>query len=379
MTGFESSTDSKGQSKEVLSVELKSAEDIELEKVIAAGSQAYGLKNYEDATEQFAKACETYSMIHGQENPELLFLYGRALFQVAVSSSDVLGGTSESSSADKGGLIPKGLTPSSPRPESSNNQGLFQFTGDAVDDDSDKEDEQDGENQEEEAEEESDFETAWDVLDLARTLFVKQLEDLRENEVDKKRDLQLKLADIYDILGEISLESENFPQASNDLEMSLNLKEDLYPPESTFISEACFKLSLALELIPDPPEMRLKAADLVQKAIDSLTKRSEISGENDPTLLNDLQIRLQELRNTTKAPDVKNELANMLGSVSDDIKDKLVQTISQVTDISGLVKRKRPSSVSPVAGPSNSSREKTTGEEEDGADQRKKFKPKDDE
>ncbi|KAK9387105.1 hypothetical protein V1515DRAFT_586861 [Lipomyces mesembrius] len=307
----------------------------ELEKLIAAGSKSYGLKKYEDATDSFARACEVYVMMHGQDDPNLLFLYGRALFQVAVSSSDVLGGVKTEN--EKTSIVPQGVAPvGSPKAEPSE-KGLFQFTGDAEDADSEEdEDEEQGEQ-----EEENDFETAWEVLDLGRNLFERQLSSLSDAEANKEkiRDMQQKLADIHDILGEISLESENFAQAATDLEASLKFKERLYAEESTFVSEACFKLSLALEFIPDRPEKRMQAAELVQKAIDSVKKRIAISGEDDAGLLKDLESRLLDLeKEPTGVSD--GQTADILGPSAEDIKDKLAAVLTQANDINDLVRRK---------------------------------------
>ncbi|KAK9329488.1 hypothetical protein V1520DRAFT_279180 [Lipomyces starkeyi] len=305
----------------------------ELEKLTAAGSKSYGHKKYEDAMESFARACEIYVMMHGKDDPNLLFLYGRALFQVAVSSSDVLGGVKTEN--EKTSIAPQGVAPvGSPKAEPSG-KGLFQFTGDAEDADS-EEDEEQGEE-----EEENDFETAWEVLDLARNLFEKQLSSLLDAAANKEtiRDIQQKLADIHDILGEISLESENFAQAATDLEASLKFKEKLYAEESTFVSEACFKLSLALEFIPDRPEKRKQAAELVQKAIDSVKKRIAISGEDDAGLLKDLESRLLDLeKEPTGVSD--GQAADILGPSAEDIKDKLAAALTQANDINDLVRRK---------------------------------------
>ncbi|KAK9236215.1 SHNi-TPR-domain-containing protein [Lipomyces kononenkoae] len=307
----------------------------ELERLTSAGLKSYGLKKYEDATESFARACEVFVIEHGRDDPNLLFLYGRALFQVAVSSSDVLGGV-KTDNTKNSTSTPAGTQAASPKAESSGN-GLFQFTGDAEDVDSEEDDEDHGEQ-----EEENDFETAWEVLDLARTLFQKQVSSLSDAETNKEttRDTQQKLADIHDILGEISLESENFAQAATDLEASLKLKEELYAEESTFVSEARFKLSLALEFIPDRPDKRKQAAELVEKAINSVKRRIAISGEDDAGLLRDLEIRLHELQKVPTEGLSDGQAGDILGPTEAEIRDKIAAALTQANDISGLVRRK---------------------------------------
>jgi HAT1-interacting factor 1 len=64
------------------------------------------------------------------------------------------------------------------------------------DEDEDEEEEGDGEP-------EDDFNAAWEVLDLARAIYDKQVADDGEDEV------KLKLADTYIALGDVSLETGN--------------------------------------------------------------------------------------------------------------------------------------------------------------------------
>lgn len=194
-----SATSSKGKEK------VDDSGNAEINKLVAIGSKAFGLKKYDEATENFAKACEEYVKENGKDDPDLLFLYGRALFQIAITSSDVLGGTKPPAAIEqeKDIIGKKALKASSPEPEPSvSKNGLFQFTGDA-EDESEEEDE-------EEEEAENDFETAWDVLDLARTIYENEITKLTaDDEGTKAKVIQnkKKIADIYDILGEISLES----------------------------------------------------------------------------------------------------------------------------------------------------------------------------
>ena len=55
----------------------------------------YSIKNYTAASDFYAQASELQAEINGDmspENAELLYLYGKSLYQVGVSKSDVLGG-----------------------------------------------------------------------------------------------------------------------------------------------------------------------------------------------------------------------------------------------------------------------------------------------
>lgn len=176
---------------------------------------------------------------------------------------------------------------------------FFQFTGDENFDDSGEEkDNADGEGQEGGAEdEEDDFANAYEVLDLARVLLLKNLEEAQAGKGKKTepsavvKQLKERLADTHDLQAEISLEGERFPHAVVDLRAALELKEELYPPQSSLIAETHYKLSLALEFssitqqkgesgeIVDRGEatideaMREEAAEEMEAAIASCTLR----------------------------------------------------------------------------------------------------------
>jgi len=74
----------------------------------------------------------------------------------------------------------------------------------AAEDDDDEEEGGEGEG-EEDGEPEDDFNAAWEVLDLARAIYDKQLSDSDEDE-----EVKLKLADTYIALGDVSLETGMF-------------------------------------------------------------------------------------------------------------------------------------------------------------------------
>jgi hypothetical protein len=68
---------------------------VSLADLCAKGTAQYAHKNYDEATDLFARASELQAELNGEmspENAEILFLYGRSLFRVGQSKSDVLGG-----------------------------------------------------------------------------------------------------------------------------------------------------------------------------------------------------------------------------------------------------------------------------------------------
>ncbi|KAI1477422.1 hypothetical protein F4774DRAFT_196241 [Daldinia eschscholtzii] len=303
---------------------------VSLADLTAKANALYAQKKYEEAAEVFSQATEMQAEINGEmapENADILFLYGRSLFKVGQSKSDVLGGkpTGEKKSngaADKKSKGKKTQAESSTakatedektEAEKITEEGvaivakngaegekvpdakkpLFQFTGDENFEDSDEEEEAEGE---EEEEEDDDLAVAFEILDLARVLFEKSLERQDEDSSEGKgkekaeedspavKHIKERLADTHDLLAEISLENEKYPLAINDCRASLKYKEGLYPQDSEIIAEAHFKLSLALEFAsvttsaedepgagPKPVDeaLRKEAAEELEKAIES--------------------------------------------------------------------------------------------------------------
>ena len=280
-------------------LELKSNDQskTQLEAFTAEATLKYSIKDYEAAAELYSQATELQAQINGElssENANLLYAYGRCLYHLALRNSDVLGSKvagEKREEGSKGAGNKKQLTKSNAttvvdgetriaeeevtkiveekddvddakNEATAERKPLFQFTGDEnFDSDQDEDDANvEGEN-EAGGDEEDDFANAYEVLDLARILLLKKIEELRTSEeaLEEKgkgkatqdpQDLQQlkeRLADTHDLQAEICLEGERFPTAVTDLRAALALKEELFPPSSSLIAEAHYKLSLALE------------------------------------------------------------------------------------------------------------------------------------
>jgi HAT1-interacting factor 1 len=211
----------------------------------ARGTASFAQKHYEEAVDHYAKAAELQAEINGEmaiENGEILFLYGRALFKVAQASSNVLGGKASSGdkpkktkkekavkeeNADAEKVIEEAVTAiANGGGEKKKEEGadakkpLFTFTGDENFEDSEDEEEEGGEDDEDE--DNDDLAASFEVLDLARLLFTRRLEQPDESEgkgkeIEKEADdspmtrhIKERLADTHDLLGEISLENERY-------------------------------------------------------------------------------------------------------------------------------------------------------------------------
>ncbi|KAK6528061.1 hypothetical protein TWF281_009319 [Arthrobotrys megalospora] len=375
----------------------------------AEAAKEYAHKNYSKAAELYATAAELQAIINGEENPQnadLLYLYGRSLYHCGLEKSDVLGTgvgsgeaarekkraqDEETTGKGKGKAKRKaGGDEELKESDKLKKGGVFSFQGDEnydVEDDEDYEDidDENADGEGGEVEDDDDFTLAWNILDLARVFFNKRLEAATEDAETLKK-IKERLADVHDILGEVSLESESFKQACVDLEESLKIKLELYPMESTLITEAHYKLSLALEFASQgggegdadnevsPEEQkkgREQAVKHMKSAIASCKKRVEVeetaikeaegdkvgdkakdeaekSVEEGKDLVKELEMRLRDLMTPpqpTKPANLGEEqMAGILSSImsgsSADAKKMFENIISGANDISGSVRKK---------------------------------------
>ncbi|KAL2132557.1 hypothetical protein VTI74DRAFT_3641 [Chaetomium olivicolor] len=419
---------------------------VSLADLCAKATALYGHKKYDEAAEVYAQAAEMQAEMNGEmspENAEILFLYGRALFKVGQSKSDVLGGkapeakkpaktkpakeksatgSGSSAAGSKNGSVEVAGSSTAVNPEvehklderiaeaaakevakkeAPQQKALFQFQGDENFEESESEEEEE-ENEGGEEEEDDDLAMAFEILDLARVLFNKRLEaaqaedeaqqgkgkDAAEGEAGGSNSSTIKhikerLADTHDLLAEISLENERYPNAITDSRASLKYKEELYPFESEIIAEAHFKLSLALEFASvtksaeDAKEgagdntvdqaLRDEAAAELEAAINSTkqklqAKEVELAAIHNPEdneatrrqiadvkeVLADMEQRLVDLR---KPPM---DINAALGIPSRQQAEPEVQVPEEVkknaTDLTGLVRKKRKAEEKPSGG-----------------------------
>ncbi|KAI0473247.1 histone H1-binding protein [Xylariaceae sp. FL0804] len=406
--------------------------NVSLADLTAKATALYQSKKYDEAAEVFSQATEMQAELNGEmapENADVLFLYGRCLFRVGQSKSDVLGGKAPAEKKPKKASQPKAKaapTASSAVNESEadktdaekvaeegvaaiakNASGsgikdedteakkpLFQFTGDENFEDSDEDEAEEGAEDGAEEEEDDDLAVAFEILELSRLLFEKRLEQINAENLEEKgaekieensklvRHVKERLADTHDLLAEISLENEKFPEAIKDGRATLKYKTELYSEESEMVAEAHFKLSLALEFasVTTTSEdagdasaktvdenLRTEAAEELEKAIASTQlklKNKEVDlammhapEDNDESrkqiaevkeLIAEMEQRLVDLR---KAPmDVEealgkdNPLSGILGKAlgesAAEQERRVEEAKKSANDLSGLVRKK---------------------------------------
>ncbi|KAJ9099687.1 hypothetical protein QFC20_005619 [Naganishia adeliensis] len=250
----------------------------------AEGKKALAVGEWEVAVEKYADALELMRALHGELSTELaplLLPYGKALFEVACKQTGVLGKADE----EAGEPEEKGETSTSTEftltlPDSHfstapvGKAAQFSFEGDD-DDDEEQADDAEGEGQAEGEGDDDDFTVAWEVLDLARTLFEKQ------GTATAAKDL----GETYAVLGDVSLETENFPQAVEDYTSALKTFHQCLPLTSREVASSHYKLAIVLESLSDRKQ---EAIENVEKAIESVqARKAAIERGQDPDHLED--------------------------------------------------------------------------------------------
>ncbi|EPY49484.1 NASP family CENP-A chaperone [Schizosaccharomyces cryophilus OY26] len=352
-----------------------------IEKFITQGNMAYAQKDYESAVEKYSQALMESEKIYGSdslENRNILWLYGKSLFQVAVANSQVLGNAVD---PDEGA---EGEEDENKQPETI---GSFSFTGQKMENryhvpetseqadtsarSQDRKEEGGSPEEQEQEQDEDDFSVAWEVLDLTRVMQTKAIEEHPESSDEK-----LRLADILDLLGELSLEIENFAQAAEDLESALHWKVQVYKEGNTLLSEAHYKLALALEFAdPSDHSTKDRAREHVEMAAEILrgileqrkseekdNKGKEREGVEQPmgSSINDLQEMLSELEQKADdlkhgAPSLEEAVAtkmhesSLLSGNDGNLASAVADALKNANDLGGLVKRKRPKQESQAA------------------------------
>ena len=89
-------------------------------------------------------------------------------------------------------------------------------------------------------------------------------------------ELESKLSETYQTLGEVSIENENYPQAIEDLTMCLRRRQDLLPEDSRCIAETHYQLGVALGFNAQFDE----AVNALSDAIGVLEKRISLLKES---------------------------------------------------------------------------------------------------
>ncbi|KAM9924780.1 hypothetical protein OXX59_004306 [Metschnikowia pulcherrima] len=359
---------------------------------INQGAKLFASKEYEQAASQYADACAAFNKEHSRDDPDLLLQYGKSLFEDAMAKSSVLGGISgmrakadaekeanhsenpeEEEQEDDGFAFHEGVAEEEQEESdhdandirNSENGGEQGFL-DAANEDASADEGNASDDSEEEGEEESEteFEAAWKVLESARLLYedeVKKHEEekkqLKEPYLDSDADVPKtkyveslkKLADTFDLLGEVSMESENLPQASSDFKQCLDLRQQLYHNDSSaHIASAHVKFASAAGFFYTTREDAAKSIKQAIKITENLAKAADADADkkNDfNSMLGELNDKYAELtRDISEEQDEQQRMmqtimSQFMGSGSAEAPAESVS--AAVNDLSAMVKKRK--------------------------------------
>lgn len=200
-----------------------------------------------------------------------------------------------------------------------------------------------------ENEEATTIEIAWEVLCLAKRLFM----------TDESLMGRLKLAETLQKLGEISIEWENNDNAVSILQECLEIRQAILPPEDRLIALTYYHLGLAHSFKSEVQEANnnfSKAIEVIEKRIATLEKDLEKGKESQDTvavsmyikeinelkeLLPDMYMRLDDSKDDgPKGPEVLKRTREEMQQEDEEAKKVCSDKSKPVDDISHLVKRK---------------------------------------
>ncbi|KAJ2554033.1 hypothetical protein EV175_002729 [Coemansia sp. RSA 1933] len=351
-----------------------------ISELLERGTRAFALANWEEAIEQFGELSSVTEQTFGNESQryaDCLVMYGRALLQHAIEQSALLaqkaladaatGGTStsksdeqkEAANGDEEGAPAKRAKfsfegePDFRQVESMGNgkgeeegstgaaASSSKGKGKAVDEQPQSDDGEDGEPEEDEEEEEQedDFAAAWDVLDVARVIQGKASD----------RKSRLKYAETLMLLGDVSMESENFAQAVNDFTEALEVKQQFLGDDSRELAELYYKVALAHEYNRNTEKALELMADVQRILGNRLKSLGESSSAEDreeaeslEDVLTDVAGKIEEWKTPQKPVDLS-ALSSEEAALAEKAKAMFKQALESgnINDISGLIKKKK--------------------------------------
>ncbi|KAJ1728294.1 hypothetical protein LPJ72_005542, partial [Coemansia sp. Benny D160-2] len=322
-------------------------------ELLERGTRAFALGTWAEAIDSFGELAAVTEQTFGggsQRYADCLVMYGRALLQHAMEQSALLAQraladaattTAGGSSSKSGGGGDKkkkeeeeeldavegapakrakfsfegepdfrqveGLGPgaeeevgaSGKAGEGASSKGKGKAVDEQQQQQSDEDEESDeNEEEEEEEEEEDDFAAAWDVLDVARVIQAKA--------TDRKS--RLKYAETLMLLGDVSMESENFAQAATDFAQALEVKQQYLGnnnDDSRELAELYYKVALAHEYNRDTRRALELMADverILGNCLASLEASADAKDREEAVALRDVLADVAEKVREWRAP-----------------------------------------------------------------------------
>ncbi|XP_056640586.1 histone-binding protein N1/N2 isoform X2 [Diorhabda sublineata] len=309
-------------------------------ELFGQGVRAYVLQDYSAAVAALGKASELLVIEHGDDLHESLgevyLYYGKSLLGLSREESEPLGDAvprnDESSEEENVEETEENEESATKEDNESAGEGSstqepggrtdFERVPEFIDHEDDP----------------SDLQLAWEVLELAKKIFQRQGEAAKKN-----------LAETLAVLGEVSLESENFESAVNDISEGLKIQKELFEEDSRTVAETYYKLGVAYSTggrIDAAVNSFNNSLDYLNRRISSLGKSVDKNKGIDDEI-NEIKNLIPEIEE--KIADMRTykdeAMTNIFTALKDGPKNESSSSSSNsskpVTDISHLVKRKR--------------------------------------
>jgi len=150
-----------------------------------------------------------------------------------------------------------------------------------------------------EDEEPSNLQLAWEMLELAKVVYTKQI----ETGEGKKSEMEEKLCSSILALGEVSIENENYSQAVEDIKLCLKKQENL-PKDSRIIAETHYQLGVAQGFNAQYDE----AVESLNSAIKIIKEKTKNMKEANKSPSDDQKIEIAELE--ALVPEIEEKIAD---------------------------------------------------------------------
>merc|ERR1712172_261645 len=214
---------------------------------MTVGKRDLLLQDPNSAVEHLAEACEMLGKLYGetaQECGDAYFYYGKALLELGRLEAGVIDNVLDGDDSEENSEEDDDDEDEEDEAEAGE-EAKDNTEADAAGPSVSGETEEEKKIDQEEIEDPSNLQLAWEMLELAKQIFGKHADSLAaESEV--RMELEAKLSETYQTLGEVSIENENYPQATEDLTMCLRRRQDLLPEDSRCIAETHYQLGVAL-------------------------------------------------------------------------------------------------------------------------------------
>ncbi|KAJ2056048.1 hypothetical protein GGI17_006388 [Coemansia sp. S146] len=315
--------------------------------LLETGTRAFALGEWEEAIDSFGQLASITEQTFGSESPRYadgLVMYGRALLQHAIEQNALMAEKTlaDAATGNLGKEKEEEVLPTKANINFEGEPDFRQIESLALEDtenggESSKGKQADtGEEDEEDEEEEDDFAAAWDVLDLARVIQAKA--------TDSKS--QLKYAETLMLLGDVSMESENFGQAVKDFSEALEVKMQYLDDSNRELAELYYKLALAYEYNQDTGKA-LELMNDVERILGNRLKIVEVSDKDEDVaeaeslgeVLADVASKIEEWKSPQKPVDI-NAMTPEESAMAEKAKAMFKEAMEsgKINDISNLVR-----------------------------------------